>query len=127
MIGLLYEQMTVGIGKVLEADGRFDLAAARQRGVAHLVRKYRQRERRMADGTVETSTELELYDSQAAAVRLSRLLGLEYKKEKDPREIGELAIAEMMERMRARGAELSREEAILKLEALIPEVALCES
>jgi len=65
-------------------DGAFDLAKAKEKGVAHLVKKLRSVTRSIPRGKDEapireTTVEIELYSSQDAAAKLIPVLGLKQK------------------------------------------------
>ncbi len=72
---LLADHLRADFGDLSDCfvNGKFDLNKAKQSDVSRLLKKMRIRE--MPNG--EVLTELELHDSQSAAARLAKLMGLE--------------------------------------------------
>jgi hypothetical protein len=119
IIGTLIGHMRADISNLLGDDGRLDLIRAIENGSTHIIKKLVIRTRRIAqdtsvDGSAsaapveETTYEIVLHDSQAAAWRLARILHLEVKNRpieaRRPTD-DELAhrMADLLERARANG------------------------
>jgi hypothetical protein len=119
IIGTLIGHMRADIGNLLGDDGALDLVRAIENGSTHLIKKLTIRTRRIPgnkgsapterDGpSEETTYEIVLHDSQAAARHLARILHLEVKhrpiEARRPTD-DELAhrMADLLERARARG------------------------
>jgi hypothetical protein len=61
--------------KILEAgaaDGQPDLDATKVTGRGRLIKKYKRRERKLADMTIEVYTEIELHDAQSALTLMGK-------------------------------------------------------
>jgi phage terminase small subunit len=115
IIGTLISHMRADIGNLLADDGSLDLAGAIENGSTHIIKKLTIRKRPMKGSTgdgaepkEETTYEIVLHDSQAAAWRLARILHLEVKNRppeaRRPTD-DELAhrMADLLERARANG------------------------
>jgi hypothetical protein len=131
IIGTLVGHMRADIAGLIGDDGTFDLARAIENGSSHIIKKLVIRTRRIAGGSPtvkegvapnptnnltetevqpieETTYEIVLHDSQAAARHLARILHLEVKnrpiKARRPTD-DELAhrMADLLERARANG------------------------
>lgn len=103
IIGTLTSQMRGDLADLFP-DDEF-LKKARDRGVSHLIRRYRRRERLIPNGRAkpirEVLTEVELHDSQSAAVQLCRVFGLHdlpKPKSSDPQRDLETALDRFVER-----------------------------
>jgi phage terminase small subunit len=70
--------------------GELDLVGLKERGVSRLVKKVRTRTRMVKDGDdliPETTTEIEIHDSQAAAWKLAELLGMKKEPATNPEDV----------------------------------------
>jgi phage terminase small subunit len=80
VIGTLSAQMRADMTGILTPEGHLDIKVIRSKGLGHLIKKIRTKRYREGKGedaqTVEV-TEVELHNSQAAAVQLCKVLGIE--------------------------------------------------
>lgn len=110
-------------------DGGFNLGKAKEKGVAHLVKKLRNVKRTIPRGKdeppiVETTVEIELYSSQDAAAKLIPVLGLKQKageNERDEERKRQWA-TEQLEKVMARFG-FDHGEAIVWMQANTPTAA----
>lgn len=128
VIGTLAEHMRVDIALVFEPDGSLDLQACRARGVSTWIKKVKVTQRLIPkeDGgetEIERKTEVEVHDSQAAAGKLARILGLEQAPRRNERERIEQAVTEYMERKKTVGEPVTRKQAVLALVDASPKFA----
>ncbi len=86
VLNLLADHLRIDIGDFdgcINEDGSLDLKEAKKRGISRLVKKVRSRvvNREDHDGNPihEVNTEIEFHDSQAAAVSLAKILGIQQK------------------------------------------------
>lgn len=82
VLNTLHMQMLGDIGDFLDVNGCFDLQRARDKGVSRLIRKLRISETHIITPGVNeplrraVQYDIELYNSQAAAIELAKLYGL---------------------------------------------------
>lgn len=129
VLGVLNSHLYASPEFVLEPDGTFDYEKCVARGVAHLIREMEFEDVSTvdADGNLTTARRVKsvkLHDAQAAARQLCKVLGLEVEKKKNPREIAETAVADLIARAARQGITLTQEEAIAALAPHIPQIAL---
>jgi hypothetical protein len=77
VIGTLVSQMRADITDLLDENGTVDLVAIKDKRLGHLIRKIRIARAWRPDGTKLEVISLDLHSAQAAAIQLSKILGLE--------------------------------------------------
>ena len=81
IVGTLVTKMRGDVSMLLNDQGEFDLALAKQRKLTHLIKRYKTKTRYIpvkdSEPQKEITVELELYDSQMAAKHLCTVFGLE--------------------------------------------------
>ena len=96
VVSTLAAQMRSAITDVLPDDGGL-ISQIKDNKLGHLIRKIKlRRELEIGTGKQFEVVELELYSAQQAAIQLSKIKGLEYAPEQNPKDAIEAIITDML-------------------------------